>query len=113
MLTNRYLAGVPIDSRASKSGLFLKADPIAPEVLESVRALNEVALARGATLAQLAVLWLLRRPEVTSVLIGASRVSQIEDIQGSLSQPALSADELAAIESILAQRKSRDRPWKG
>jgi L-glyceraldehyde 3-phosphate reductase len=113
VLTNRYLADIPADSRAAKSGEFLKANPIAPEVLDTVRDLNEVAQARGATLAQLAVLWLLRRPEVTSVLIGASRVSQIDDIQACLSQRALSAQELTAIETILARRRSEDAPWKG
>jgi len=103
VLTNRYLGGVPADSRAGRSGIFLTPDPIAPAVLEKVRALNEVARARGATLAQLAVLWLLRRPEITTVLIGASKVSQIEDIQGGLSQPDLSTAELAHIEAVLAR----------
>lgn len=66
------------------------------------RAFHEVATARGATLAQIATLWLLRRPEITTVLIGASKVSQIDDIHSGLSQPALSAAELARIEGILA-----------
>ena len=102
LLTNRYLAGLPADSRAVKSGVFLKAERITPEVLAKVRALHEVAVARGATLAQLATLWLLRRPEITTVLIGASKVAQIDDIQSGLTQPALAAAELARIETILA-----------
>jgi len=102
LLTNRYLQGIPDDSRAHKPSGFLKAEAITPAVLGKVRALNEVAVARGATLAQLATLWLLRRPEITTVLIGASKVSQIEDIHAGLTQPALSAPELARIETILA-----------
>ena len=102
LLTNRYLQGLPADSRAVKSGVFLKPGQITPAVLAKIRALNDVAVARGATLAQLAVLWLLRRPEITSVLIGASKVAQIEDIHAGLAQPALAAAELAKIEQILA-----------
>ena len=102
LLTNRYLKGIPEDSRAHKPSGFLKEEQITPAVLAKVRALNDVALARGATLAQLATLWLLRRPEITTVLIGASKVAQIEDIHGALKQPPLAADELARIEKILA-----------
>jgi L-glyceraldehyde 3-phosphate reductase len=102
LLTNRYLAGIPEDSRAHKPSGFLQEAAITPAVLAKVRALNEVAVARGATLAQLATLWLLRRPEITTVLIGASRVAQIEDIHGALRQPPLAAAELARIEQILA-----------
>ena len=102
LLTNRYLHGLPADSRAVKSGVFLNPGRITPEVLAKVRALNDVAVARDSTLAQLATLWLLRRPEITTVLIGASKVSQIEDIHGALKQPALDTGELAKIEQILA-----------
>lgn len=101
LLTNRYLTGLPTDSRAVKSGVFLNAAKITPEVLAKVRALNEVAVARGCTLAQLAVLWLLRRPEITTVLIGASKTAQIDDIQGGLKQPPLARAELERIEQIL------------
>jgi len=102
LLTNRYLGGLPADSRAVKSGVFLNAAKITPEVLARVQALNAVAVARDATLAQLATLWLLRRPEITSVLIGASKVSQVDDIQAALAQPPLASAELAKIEQILA-----------
>jgi L-glyceraldehyde 3-phosphate reductase len=102
LLTNRYLSGIPEDSRASRPTGFLKADRITPELLKKISALNEVAEARGSTLAQLAVNWLLRRSEVTTVLIGASKVSQIEDIHAGLQQPPLADAELAQIEAILA-----------
>jgi L-glyceraldehyde 3-phosphate reductase len=102
LLTNRYLAGIPEDSRAHKPSGFLQESAITPVVLAKVRALHEVAVARGATLAQLATLWLLRRPEITTVLIGASRVSQIEDIHGALRQSPLAAPEQAQIEQILS-----------
>ena len=101
LLTNRYLNGLPSDSRAVKSGVFLNAAKITPEVLAKIQALNAIAVARGCTLAQLATLWILRRPEVTTVLIGASKTSQIDDITGALAHSPLSAEELAQIEAIL------------
>jgi L-glyceraldehyde 3-phosphate reductase len=101
LLTNRYLQGIPQDSRAGKPSGFLKAGQITPAIIAKVQALNVVAQQRGATLAQLATLWLLRRPEITTVLIGASKIAQIDDIHGALKQPALAAAELAQIEVIL------------
>lgn len=101
LLTNRYLQGVPDDSRAVKSGVFLKPSQLTPEVLAKIRALNDLAQKRGATLAQFATLWLLRRSEVTSVLIGASKVAQIDDIHGALKLAPLSSDEQAKVEQIL------------
>lgn len=102
LLTNRYLDGIPADSRAAKPSGFLKSDNVTPAVLNKVRALNELAQARGATLAQFAVLWLLRRPEITTVLIGASKVAQLDDIHAGVQLPALTAEEIAAVETILA-----------
>ena len=102
LLTNRYLQGIPADSRANKPSSFLKADRITPELVAKIQALNGVAQKRGATLAQLAVLWLLRHSAITTVLIGASKTSQIDDIHGGLKQPPLAGDELARIETILA-----------
>jgi L-glyceraldehyde 3-phosphate reductase len=102
LLTNRYLDGVPADSRAGRGGPFLKAEGITPELLKKINALNEIALARGNTLAQLAVLWILRRPEITTVLIGASRVAQIDDLHGAFGKPVLSPGEVDRIEKILA-----------
>ncbi|HTL68769.1 MAG TPA: aldo/keto reductase [Lacunisphaera sp.] len=102
LLTNRYLRGIPADSRAHKPSGFLKEEQVTPAVLAKVRALDGIAQARGNTLAQFAVLWLLRRPEITTVLIGASKVSQIDDIHGALRSPPLTAAELDRVEKILA-----------
>ena len=102
LLTNRYLQGIPSDSRAHKPSGFLQSEAITPGVLAKIRALNDLAKKRGATLAQFATLWLLRRPEITTVLIGASKVAQIDDIHSGLKLPPLSADEQAQVEKILA-----------
>jgi L-glyceraldehyde 3-phosphate reductase len=101
LLTKRYLDGIPAGSRASKPHGFLKADQITPDKIEKVRRLNELAVARGQTLAQMALTWVLRAPVVTSALIGASSVPQLEDNLAATQAPVLSADELARIESIL------------
>jgi L-glyceraldehyde 3-phosphate reductase len=102
LLTNRYLDGIPADSRAAKPHGFLKPAQITEEKLAKVRRLNEVAQAREQTLAQMALAWVLRHPQVTSVLIGASRVSQVEDAVGTLKSLTLTPDELQKIETILA-----------
>lgn len=102
LLTDKYLAGIPSDSRAAKPHGFLKREQITDETLAKVRRLHDCARARGQTLAQMALAWVLRRPEVTSALIGASRPSQIEDAIGALANRTFTSDELAAIEHILA-----------
>lgn len=102
VLTNRYLNGVPADSRAHHPSGFFKAERLNPATLAKVRALNELARIRGVTLAQFAVHWVLRRPEITTVLVGASRTSQLEDIIHGLHQPPLSVGEIEAVDSILA-----------
>jgi L-glyceraldehyde 3-phosphate reductase len=102
LLTNRYLRGIPADSRASRPAGFLEPDRITPDLLRKIRALDALAQQRGATLAQLATRWLTRRPEITTVLIGASQVAQLDDIHAGLALAPLSADELARIETILA-----------
>lgn len=102
LLTNRYLDGIPTDSRAAKPSGFLQSDSVTPEVMKQVSALNELAIARNATLAQFAVLWLLRRPEITTVLIGASKVSQLDDIHAGVQLPPLTTDELGQVEKILS-----------
>ncbi len=102
LLTNRYLTGIPADSRAGHDPRFLKPEHITAEKLAKIRQLDALAKLRGQTLAQLALLWVLRNPVLTSALIGASKVSQIEDNVAALKNPTLSADELAAIERILA-----------
>ncbi len=95
LLTNKYLAGVPDDSRAAKAHGFLRRDQVTDETLARVRQLDAIARRRGQTLAQLALVWVLRHPGMTSALIGASRVSQIEDAVGALAKLELSGDELA------------------
>jgi len=101
MLTDKYLHGIPAGSRASKPHGFLRPEQITPEKLEKVRRLNEIALRRRQTLAQLSLTWVLRNPEVTSVLIGASKVSQVEDAVGMLKHSPLAEEELREIEQIL------------
>ena len=102
MLTNKYLGGIPADSRAGKPTGFLRPEHITEQRLTKVRALGAVAEARGQTLAQLAIAWVLRHPGMTSALIGASRVEQIEDAVGALARLDFSADELKKIDAILA-----------
>ena len=97
MLTDRYLGGVPADSRAAQ-GKSLSPDMLDERNLAHVRALNGLAAARGQSLAQLALAWALRDPRVTSVLIGASSVAQLEQNLGALDRLELTADELAAID---------------
>ncbi|PZQ88160.1 MAG: aldo/keto reductase [Leifsonia xyli] len=97
LLTNRYLGGIPADSRAA-GGRWMNADTISESYLERARGLQAVAEARGQSLAQLALLWVLRQPAVTSALIGASSVAQLDDNLDALNGAPLTADELAAIE---------------
>lgn len=97
LLTNRYLDGIPADSRAAE-GRWISEDNIDDDYLGRARALNAIAEARGQSLAQLALLWVLRHPQVTSALIGASSVRQLDNSLDALDAPALTADEIAAIE---------------
>ncbi|MCJ8011656.1 L-glyceraldehyde 3-phosphate reductase [Paenibacillus sp. KQZ6P-2] len=101
LLTNKYLNGVPEDSRAASSSMSLNANDITPEAIRKIRALNQLAAARGQSLAQLALAWVLRGGKVTSALIGASRVSQIEDNIAALKNLEFSNEELDRIEAIL------------
>jgi L-glyceraldehyde 3-phosphate reductase len=97
MLTDRYLGGIPEDSRAAREGS-LSRDMLSEENLASIRELNEIAQGRGQTLAQLALAWTLRDPRITSTLIGASSVVQLEDNVGALARLDFSDDELAEID---------------
>jgi L-glyceraldehyde 3-phosphate reductase len=101
LLTNKYLAGVPDDSRAASAHGFLQREGVTEEKVNQVRRLNQIAQARGQSMAQLAVTWVLRHPQVTSALIGASRVEQIEDIVAVQENLTLSDEELQEIETIL------------
>jgi L-glyceraldehyde 3-phosphate reductase len=102
LLTDKYLQGIPADSRAAKPEGYLQENQITPEVVEKIRKLNETAVTRGQTLAQMALSWLLKDPRVTSVLIGASRVSQLLDSLKCLENTEFSPEELNSIEQILA-----------
>jgi len=102
VLTDRYFAGIPADARAARDPRFLKPEHLTPELLARTRRLDAVARARGQSLAQLALAWVLRQPAVTSALIGASKPSQIEDNLGALRNPAFAPEELAQIDRILA-----------
>ncbi|HHU52076.1 MAG TPA: L-glyceraldehyde 3-phosphate reductase [Firmicutes bacterium] len=101
LLTDRYLHGIPADSRAAGGSIFLQPQDITAEKVEKARSLNELAAARGQSLAQMALAWLLREGRLTSVLIGASKVSQIEDCAGAIKRLDFSAEEVARIEEIL------------
>jgi L-glyceraldehyde 3-phosphate reductase len=101
LLTSRYLGGIPDDSRAAKPHGYLKRDAVTEEVLGKIRALNDLAAARGQSLAQMALAWTLRDPRMTSALIGASRVAQIEENVAALSNLAFSDDELARIDAVV------------
>jgi L-glyceraldehyde 3-phosphate reductase len=102
LLTNKYLSGIPNDSRAAKPHGFLQAEQVNEDKIAQVRRLQVVAESRGQKIVQLALAWVLRHPEVTSALIGASKVSQIEDAVQALDNLSFSAEELATIEQILA-----------
>ena len=101
LLTSRYLEGIPDDSRAAKPHGFLKRDQVTPARLAQVRRLNDIARGRGQSLAQMALAWVLRDARVTSALIGASRVEQIEENVKALANRTFTADELARIDAIL------------
>jgi L-glyceraldehyde 3-phosphate reductase len=103
LLTSRYLDGIPADSRAGKPNTALGAGSVTPELVAKLRALNAIAAARGQSLAQLALAWTLRDPRITTALIGASKVAQIDENVQALDNLALSADELARIDAVLAE----------
>ncbi|MGA2649175.1 MAG: L-glyceraldehyde 3-phosphate reductase [Terracidiphilus sp.] len=103
LLTDRYLHGIPGDSRASKPHGFLKKNDVDEPHLAKVRALAAIAVERGQSLAQMALAWVLRDERMTSALIGASRVEQIEQNVAALANLVFSADELAHIDAILGQ----------
>ena len=103
LLTDRYLHGIPEGSRASKPDTFLKKNDIDEDHLAKVRALNVLAAERGQSLAQMALAWVLRDGHMTSALIGASRVEQIEQNVAALANLAFSADELAKVDAILSK----------
>jgi L-glyceraldehyde 3-phosphate reductase len=102
LLTDRYLTGIPADSRAAGPSVFLKPEQITEALRARLRRLNDIASARGQSLAQMALAWVLRSGRVTSVLIGASKPSQIDDCAGIVRGPELTAEDLAKIDAVLA-----------
>lgn len=101
LLTDRYLKGIPEDSRAGKSWGFLKSNEITEEKMRTIVALNEIAKQRNQSLAQMALAWLLKDSRITSVLIGASSVKQLDDNIDMLNNLNFTPDELSTIESVL------------
>ena len=104
LLTDKYLNGIPADSRAAKSHGFLQKDEVNDEVLAKIRALHAIAEKRGQSLAQMAIAWLLKDDRITSVLIGASRPAQLANSLDSLNNLSFSDDELEEIEGILKNK---------
>jgi len=102
LLTNRYLDGIPSDSRAGKEGTFLKREQVTEDKINKIRKLNELAANRNQSLAQMAIAWVLRDQVVTSALIGASKVSQVEDAVGAVKNINFSNEELKQIDGILS-----------
>ena len=105
LLSDRYLNGIPGDSRAARD-FFLKKKDIGEDKLNKIRALNGIAAQRGQTLAEMAVAWVLRDPRVTSALVGTSKVSQVDDNVAALRNLKFSADELHLIDGVLAGTRS-------
>jgi L-glyceraldehyde 3-phosphate reductase len=101
LLTDRYLKGIPAGSRMSRAGSSLSKDTLTPAMLDSLRSLDEQAHKRGQTLAQLALAWLISKPEVTSVIVGASSVAQLEQNLGALDNTVFSPEELSMIDAIV------------
>ena len=105
LLTDRYLEGIPADSRIARDGRFLKAASLTPERLEQMRALNALALERGQTLAEMALAWVLKDGDVCSVLIGASRPEQILDDIRAIENTRFTGEELARIDAICGRMR--------
>lgn len=104
-LTDRYLQGIPADSRAASGSRFLNPEQLTTQKLDIVRALNALAQRRGQKLSQMALAWVLRDDKVTSVLIGASKISQLDDAVGMLQNRHFTADERAEIDAVLNSTK--------
>ena len=106
MLTDKYLDGIPTDSRAGKKTGYLRPDQVTEERVAQARKLNDIARQRGQSLAQMALAWTLRKPVVTSTLIGASSVAQIEDNVAAMNRLDFTREELAAIDAVLTGQTS-------
>ena len=102
LLTDKYLKGIPEDSRMAGESVFLRTNARTDEVVGKTTALNEIAAARGQSLAQMALAWILKDQRITSVLIGASKISQLDDSLAAVQNTVFSAAELSAIEKIIS-----------
>ncbi len=102
LLTDKYLHGIPADSRVATSGVFLKESSITPEKIEVISKLNEVAKSRGQKLSHMALSWILKDKRITTVLIGASKAEQVTDAIMALNNTSFSAEEILLIDQILA-----------
>lgn len=102
LLTNRYLHGVPSDSRIAKSGVFLRREHLSPGLLDKIKQLDKLAAGRGQTLAEMSLAWLLAKDGLTSVIVGASSVRQLRDNLNSIHDLHFSSEELYAIDEILS-----------
>lgn len=102
LLTDKYLKGIPADSRAAKDGRYLSTAQIAPEKVELIAKLNQLAVERGQTLAQMAIAWLLKDPRITSVLIGVSKPEQLDDNVAAIANTKFSIEEITQIKTILS-----------
>ncbi|MDD4922063.1 MAG: aldo/keto reductase [Bacteroidales bacterium] len=105
LLTDRYLNGIPSDSRVARNG-FLKKEQVTPEKIEVIRKLNDIALSRGESLAQMALSWILADKRVTTVVVGASSVNQLKNNLGTLNSPKLSEEDLKSIRTIVETIKT-------
>ena len=101
LLTDKYLKGIPADSRAAKDGRYLKPEQIAPEKLSLISQLNDIAKKRGQSLAQMAIAWLFKDSRITSVLIGVSKPEQLDDNVAAVANSSFSPEEISQIQSIL------------
>lgn len=101
MLTDKYLKGIPADSRAAKDGRYLKPEQVSHEKLEMISKLNDIALKRGQSLAQMAIAWLLKDPRITSVLVGVSKPEQLDDNVAAVKNSTFSSEEITLIKTIL------------
>jgi len=101
LLTDKYLNGIPADSRAAGSSVFLSGEAITEDLVKKVSALNEIAVSRGQSLAQMALVWALKQGKLTSVILGASRAKQVEENVAALRNVEFTEDELKRIEDIL------------
>ena len=102
LLTNRYLHGIPSNSRIAKSGVFLRKEHLTPELLKKIKQLDELAASRGQTLAEMSLAWLLAKEGLTSVIVGASSVQQLQDNLNCMQNLCFSTEELHAIDEILS-----------